>query len=592
MNFKTALLVIWSFFTQLFTPSVIFTQPIDLGGEAWRFQKGDDPTWANPTFEDSTWQPIAVGMPWQSALQIDYEGFAWYRRNIAISEKEYKKATKKYGSMVLSLGMIDDADETFFNGVKIGRTGAFPPDYMSAWDVPRHYLVPAALIKWGEANVIAVRVYDVGGNGGLNGGEYHLEPTTWKNQFTFLIENGEHSNAFALNEPVVIKTQLVNNSAQKLEGTLTCEIKTFAGKHVATQAQEVKILRGHRTQAPNFNFTIPEAGFYISNFIFSQRDSYGKNTKGYSVKDKKGFSIAPETLKPTPTQPADFEEYWAKAIAELATVEPNYKLTFSSEYSTSKVEVFEVEMRSLNNVRVRGFYAKPKEKTDLPAVLHVQGYGSNMLPFGLEHNMAAFYLNIRGHGNSCEDVHPGFPGYLLTGLKDKNEYIYRGAFMDCLRAIDFLCSRTEVDTNRIAVEGGSQGGALSIVTAALDKRVKFCLPDVPFLSNFRLYCEIASWPANEFKMHLFKTGKKWDDIYSVLDYFDVTNHAPNVTCPVIMGVGLFDDICPAAINFSAYNNLSSLEKSYILYPQSGHSLPESHYGVKMKWLYEKFQISK
>ena len=308
------------------------------------------------------------------------------------------------------------------------------------------------------------------------------------------------------------------------------------------------------------------------------------------MKDKKGFAIAPESLKPTPTRPADFDTYWSNALTELATIEPDYKLTLLPDLSTRKVEVFEVEMRSLNNVRVRGYYAKPKEKTNIPAVLHVQGYSSIMLPFGLDENMSAFYLNIRGHGNSREDVNPGFPGYLLSGLNDKNEYIYRGAYMDCIRAMDFLCSRAEVDTTRLAVEGGSQGGALSIATAALDKRVKFCLPDVPFLSNFRLYFDIASWPSGEFKALLFKTGKKWTDIYNVLDYIDVTNHAPSVTCPVMMGVGLFDDICPAAINFSAYNNLSSHDKSYHLYPTSGHSLPETHYAVKMKWLYERFGL--
>jgi cephalosporin-C deacetylase len=582
MNLKTTSLLIWSFITQLFSPS-LFSQPLDLAGEGWRFQKGDDLAWVKPEFDDANWQNIAVGMPWESALQIEYDGWAWYRRSIVISQKDYKKAIRKYGSMILSLGMIDDADETYFNGVKIGSTGKLPPDTLSAWDTPRKYLVPAALIRWDEPNVIAVRVFDDTGGGGLHGGEYHLEPTTWKNQFQIQIENGETSNAFALNQPIIIKSQLVNNSDQKLEGTLTCEVKTFTGKHVEKQAQAVKIGRGRRTLVPDFKFTSPSAGFYISYLTF-------KDNKGYSVKDKKGFAIAPETLKPAPTRPADFDLFWASTLTELASVEPHYQITLLPQYTTSKVEVFEIEMHSLNNVRVKGYYTKPKEKTNIPAVLHVQGYSSIMLPFGLDENMSAFYLNIRGHGNSRDDVNPGFPGYLLSGLSDKNQYIYRGAYMDCIRAMDFLCSRDEVDTTRLAVEGGSQGGALSIATASLDKRVKFCLPDVPFLSNFRLYFDIASWPAGEFKMHHFKTGKKWEDIYGVLDYIDVTNHAPNVSCPVIMGVGLFDDVCPAAINFSAYNNLSTQDKTYHLYPNSGHSLPETHYGVKMKWLYERFGL--
>ena len=402
MNFKTTQLLIWSFFTQLFSPT-LFSQPLDLSGAGWHFQKGDDLAWKKPDFDHSDWQPIAVGMPWESALQIEYNGWAWYRRSLVISEREYKKATQKYGSMILSLGMIDDADETYFNGVKIGTTGKLPPDTASAWDTHRQYLVPAALIRWDEPNVIAVRVFDDTGGGGLHGGEYHLEPSTWKNQFKIQIENGETTNAFALKQPVVLKTQLVNNSDQKLEGVLSCEIKTFTGKHVSTQSKNVKLLRGRRTIVPDFEFQPLDAGFYISHFIF-------KDKNGYSVKDKKGFAVAPESVKPSPTRPSDFEAFWATTISELATVEPDYKLTLLSQYTTRKIEVFEVEMRSLNNVRVKGYYSKPVEKTNIPAVLHVQGYSSVMLPFGFDENMSAFYLNIRGHGNSRDDVNPGFPG--------------------------------------------------------------------------------------------------------------------------------------------------------------------------------------
>ena len=60
--------------------------------------------------------------------------------------------------------------------------------------------------------------------------------------------------------------------------------------------------------------------------------------------------------------------------------------------------------------------------------------------------------------------------------------------------------------------------------------------------------------------------------------------APSVYCPVFMGVGLFDDVCPGAINFAAFNNLSSSDKSFKLYPQSGHAMPPEQYTAKMKWL--------
>ncbi len=65
--------------------------------------------------------------------------------------------------------------------------------------------------------------------------------------------------------------------------------------------------------------------------------------------------------------------------------------------------------------------------------------------------------------------------------------------------LTFSYSRAEVDTSRVAVEGGSQGGALSFATAALDnERIDLCVPHVPFLSDFRDYFKVATWPGNEF----------------------------------------------------------------------------------------------
>jgi cephalosporin-C deacetylase-like acetyl esterase len=581
MKSKLLMLFICQFFRSLIaTPSV--AQPIDITSGGWQFKTGDDKAWASPQWKDADWHNIAVGMTWEAALLKDgYDGFAWYRKTIIVPE-HLKKTVKRGKSMILKLGMIDDADETFFNGVKIGAKGKFPPDYASAWDEPRQYLVPFELIRFGEPNVIAVRVYDQMGGGGLHSGEYILEPLSWKDKFKIIIDNAVSTHAFSTDKPVTLKVNFLNNSETKLSGTVQCEVKTFSGKSVATKNHEVaKILRGGTVSVPNFEFDIQDKGFYVANVQF-------KDTKGYTVKAKKGFAVAPEQVISEPTRPADFEEFWLKTRYELDSVAPDFKIDLNEKLTTDRVEVFDVEMKSLHSVRVRGYYTRPIGKQNVPAILHVQGYSSVMTPFSLDNTVAAFFLNIRGHGNSRDDVNPGFPGYLLSGIDKPETYIYRGAYMDCIRAIDFLCSRAEVDTARIAVEGGSQGGALSIAAAALDKRVKLCMADVPFLSDFKNYFDIASWPASEFKSHISKTGKKWEDLYAVLDYIDIKNMTPSITCPVIMGVGLYDDVCPPAINFAAYNNLKSEDKMYILYPHSGHSLPGPHYEVKMAWMKKKF----
>ena len=513
-----------------------------------------------------------------------YDGFGWYRKNIVLNDRALRKAVRRKGALVLRLGKIDDADETYFNGVKIGATGKMPPNAETAWDVDRVYFIPKNLVNWEKPNVIAVRVFDSGGGGGLHAGDYTLEPMTWRQRFDIAVENAETTNVFSLNKPVSINIKLKNGWNEDLNGTLTVDIQEFAGNTAASNSEKVAIKHGQTTIVPTMAFDINKVGFYIANILFEDK-------KGNKLKQRYGFAYEPTKAISPPTPPEDFKPYWDKARAELDAVAPDFKLTPTPQYATKKTDVFEVEMRSLGNVRVRGYYTQPKGKTNLPAMLHVQGYSSVMLPFDIDNQQfVQFFLNIRGHGNSREDVNPGFPGYLLTGINEPEKYIYRGAFMDCVRAIDFLASRPEVDSNRIVVEGGSQGGALSIAAAALDSRIKFCMPDVPFLSDFRNYFNIVRWPADEFKLYSLTHFRKMDNILQTLDYIDIKNLAPSVSCPVFMGVGLFDDVCPGAINFAAFNNLSSIDKSFKLYPNSGHALPPKHYTAKMKWLYERMGL--
>jgi cephalosporin-C deacetylase-like acetyl esterase len=205
--------------------------------------------------------------------------------------------------------------------------------------------------------------------------------------------------------------------------------------------------------------------------------------------------------------------------------------------------------------------------------------------------MVSLALNIRGHGNSQDQVNPGFPGYLQYHVDDSEQYIYRGAYMDCLRAVDFLYSRNEVDTTRVAVEGGSQGGALSFATAALDnQRIDLCVPHVPFLSDFRDYFRIAAWPGGEFQQYFEDNpGFPEDKIYRNLSYIDIKNLAPWIKAPVLMSVGLMDPTCPPHINFAAYNQLDA-PKEYEVYPYAGHSLPGEHYGHMMEFIRKNFNL--
>lgn len=139
------------------------TRVADLTGQ-WHFATGDDMARAEPDFDDSSWDKIAVPAYWEQQGYDHHNGFAWYRRQFSIDTKELNKA------LFARLGRIDDTDEVFINGHRIGGLGQFPPHYFSAWDKYRTYPIPEGVIQSG-ANVIAVRVFDVHQGGGISDGK-------------------------------------------------------------------------------------------------------------------------------------------------------------------------------------------------------------------------------------------------------------------------------------------------------------------------------------------------------------------------------------------------------------------------------------
>ena len=128
----------------------------------WKFKLGDDPTWSKPTFDDSSWSDVTLPATWAKHLgETPSNRFAWYRR-------KFKVEIPNGASQVpISVGKIDDCDETFVNGVKVGSTGQMPPNYATEWTVTRIYQVPVSLLKGDGSDVIAVRTYNGSGDAGI-----------------------------------------------------------------------------------------------------------------------------------------------------------------------------------------------------------------------------------------------------------------------------------------------------------------------------------------------------------------------------------------------------------------------------------------
>jgi hypothetical protein len=137
---------------------------IDLDGD-WKFSIGDNKKWADPNYDDKDWETIDVPSNWEDDGFNGYDGYAWYRASF-----EGAQLTRN-GNFNLFLGYIDDVDEVYLNGRRIGSSGAFPPKYRTAYNAQRNYAVPNEYVNFSGKNVLAVRVYDEALAGGIVSGD-------------------------------------------------------------------------------------------------------------------------------------------------------------------------------------------------------------------------------------------------------------------------------------------------------------------------------------------------------------------------------------------------------------------------------------
>ncbi|HEY0947594.1 MAG TPA: alpha/beta fold hydrolase [Opitutaceae bacterium] len=310
------------------------------------------------------------------------------------------------------------------------------------------------------------------------------------------------------------------------------------------------------------------------------------------------IAVAPTKIASAPSLPPDFDDYWQRARKELAAVPPAFAVTPEPGLSTAKQAVFTVSMRSLGGVELKGWYIVPARGGRFPAVLHLPGYGATMRPQRFldgSEDVIRFALDIRGHGRSTAAINPGFgmPGYVGYQIHDPEQYVYRGAYMDCGRALEFLASREEVDAGRIAVNGFSQGGGLAFAAAALfPEYVSACAAGVPFLGVPQEHFRIRTIYREEMERHLAlaKQGT-WDDTLRSLGLVDTANLASRIRCPVFMAVALHDDDCPPHIGFAVYNRLTA-PKSYQIFPDVGHGMGGRWPATSMAWIRSQLGLAR
>jgi len=141
----------------------------------WKFKQGDTAQWAQPQLDDSQWKPIDVARSWERQGYSDYNGFAWYRLHVVIPSSLKNKAYLK-DSLRIDLRNVDDNDEVYLNGKLIAKYGGAGGGIQESRYGPRKYVLATTnpAILWDKENVIAIRIFDTGGDGGLYGDKFSI----------------------------------------------------------------------------------------------------------------------------------------------------------------------------------------------------------------------------------------------------------------------------------------------------------------------------------------------------------------------------------------------------------------------------------
>jgi cephalosporin-C deacetylase len=284
-------------------------------------------------------------------------------------------------------------------------------------------------------------------------------------------------------------------------------------------------------------------------------------------------------------RPEDHDDYWARALQELDETKPNPELIPVDALGDVNAELFHLYFTGVGGARVYAKYLRPKgERKPAPAVLMFHGYSGSSgdwaekLPY-VNEGYAVAALDCRGQGGLSEDnsqvVGNTREGHLIRGLDGPPEkMLFRQIFLDTAQLARVVMAQPEVDPDRIGSMGGSQGGALALVCAALEPRVRRTASIFPFLSDFQRVWEmdLAKDAYSDLKQYFRRFDplhERATEIFTKLGYIDIQHLAPRVRSDVLMAITLMDNICPPSTQFATYNKITS-KKEAVIYRDFGH----------------------
>jgi cephalosporin-C deacetylase len=306
-----------------------------------------------------------------------------------------------------------------------------------------------------------------------------------------------------------------------------------------------------------------------------------------------GAVAAPEQIPLSSPRPADFDQFWNAKLKELKRVPANPKLE-RVDIGRTNLAYWRITLDNIRGTRIQGQLARPAPGYAFPALLIVQWAGVYPLQTNWVTDRAAegwLVLNIEAHDLPIDrpeafykDQFNGpLKNYWSIGNDDRDTSYFLRMYLSCHRAAEYLTLRPDWDGKTLVVMGGSQGGMQALMTAGLHpEKITAALAIVPAGCDM-LGPEIGrapGWP------HWYSNteGKDPEKVRQASRYYDVANFAPRIKCPVLVGLGLVDEVCPPAGILAAVNQITS-PKELILLPKAGHQDEHNTHGAYVQRCY-------
>ncbi len=299
------------------------------------------------------------------------------------------------------------------------------------------------------------------------------------------------------------------------------------------------------------------------------------NGKDYEGLCTAGF--APEKIQPYAKCPDDFDDFWKKALEEARRNELNPTMKLLPDRCTKDDNVYEVSfVNNRPNSRIYGILSVPKAQGHYPALLRVPGAGVRPYPgdtYTASGKCIVLEIGIHGIPVTLDQtvydrlLDGALNGYWDTNLEDPNKNYYKRVITGAVRSVDFIASLPEWDGKTLGVTGASQGGFLSIATAALDSRVTFFAAIHDAMCDYEAETKgiAGGWP------HYFYNQKADVKRIEGSRYYDGVNFAkrlrPSQVCWFSFGYN--DEVVPPTSSYGLYNIVKA-KKSLTVYPMTGH----------------------